>query len=64
MVRKNLNYTSMKYKIRFVNPQKQYQDHKKEFLKVIDNVFSRGDLIMRRDLEEFEKKIAKIAGTK
>jgi len=54
----------MKYKVPFVNPQKQYQDHKKEFLKKIDDVFSRGDLILRRDLEEFEKKIARIVGTK
>ncbi len=54
----------VKYKIPFANPQKQYQDHKKEFLKKIDEVFSRGDLILRGDLEEFEKKIAKIVGTK
>lgn len=54
----------MQYKIRFVNPQKQYKDHKKEFLKVIDDVFSRGDLILRKDLEDFEKKIAKFVGTK
>ena len=54
----------MKYKVRFVNPQKQYRDHRKEFLKVVDNVFSRGDLILRKDLEEFEKKFAKFVGTK
>lgn len=51
-------------KVRFVNPQKQYKDHKKEILKTIDDVFSRGDLILRRDLEEFEKKIAKFVGVK
>lgn len=54
----------MKYKVRFVNPQKQYKDHKKEFLETVDNVFSKGDLIMRKDLEEFEKKIAKFVGVK
>lgn len=54
----------MNYKVRFVNPQKQYKDHKKEFLKVVDDVFSRGDLILRKDLEDFEKKIAKFVGTK
>jgi len=54
----------MKYKVRFVNPQKQYKDHKKEILKTIDDVFSRGDLIMRKDLDEFESKIAKFVGTK
>lgn len=54
----------MKYKIRFVNPQKQYNDHKKEFLETVDDVFSRGDLIARCDLEEFENKIAKFVGVK
>ena len=54
----------MEYKVRFVNPQKQYKDHKKEFLSTIDKVFSRGDLIARSDLEKFEKKIAKFVGTK
>lgn len=54
----------MKYKVRFVNPQKQYQDHKEEFLKTFDDVLSRGDLICRKDLAEFEEKIAKYVGTK
>lgn len=54
----------MKYKVPFVNPQKQYREHRQEFLKKIDEVFSRGDLILRGDLEEFEKKIAGMVGTK
>lgn len=52
----------MEYKVRFVNPQKQYQDHRYEFLNTIEDVFSRGDLIMRRDLAEFEAKIAEYVG--
>lgn len=54
----------MKYKVRFVNPQKQYTDYKKEFLAKVDDIFSRGDLILRKDLEDFEKKISKLVGTK
>ena len=54
----------MRYKVRFVNPQKQYQDHKKEYLGAIDDVLSRGDLIMRGDLETFEARIAKLVGVK
>lgn len=54
----------MEYKVRFVNPQKQYQDHKDEFLKTVDDVFSRGDLIQRKDLEEFEKEFAEYVGVK
>jgi dTDP-4-amino-4,6-dideoxygalactose transaminase len=66
MAKKNIRKTNpvAKYKVRYVNPQKQYQDHKKEFLKTVDGVFSRGDLIMRKDLEDFEKKIAGMVGVK
>ena len=52
------------YKVRFVNPQKQYKDHRREFIQTVDDVFSRGDLIMRRDLEKFEKHFANFIGTK
>lgn len=54
----------MNYKVRFVNPQKHYKTYKKEFLSIIDDVLSRGDLIMRGDLEIFEKNLAKFVGTK
>lgn len=54
----------MNYKVRFVNPQRQYKDHKKEFLSIIDDVLSRGDLIMRSDLEIFENRLAKFVGVK
>lgn len=50
--------------MRFVNPQKQYKDHKKEFLEAVDDVFSRGDLIARKDLEDFEQRIADFVGVK
>lgn len=66
MAKKTVKKTSSvsKYKVRYVNPQKQYADHKKEFLKTVDDVFSRGDMIMRGDLAEFEKKIARMVGVK
>ena len=51
-------------KVRFFNPAKQYQEHKKEFDKAMQDVLGRGDLILRKDLEEFEKKFAKYIGTK
>lgn len=54
----------MSYKVPFVNPQKHYQEHRKEYLALVDDVFSRGDLIMRRDLEDFEKNFAKFVGVK
>ena len=54
----------MKYKVPFVNPSKQYQTIKEEILKTFDNVLSRGDLILRGDIEEFEKNMAVFIGTK
>lgn len=51
-------------KVRFVNPQLQYQNFKTEILAKVDDVFSRGDLIMRKDLEEFEKAVAEFVGVK
>ncbi len=54
----------MAYKVRFVNPQKQYADHKDEFMKAFDDVLSRGDLILRKDVEDFENNIATLVGTK
>ncbi|MDP2663933.1 MAG: DegT/DnrJ/EryC1/StrS family aminotransferase [bacterium] len=54
----------MDYKVPFVNIPKHYQELKEEILKMIDDVLSRGDLILRKDVEEFEKKITDFIGTK
>lgn len=51
-------------KIPFVDPKIHYQKLKDEILKVIDNVLSRGDLILRKDVEDFENNIANFVGTK
>ena len=52
----------MKYKVRFANPQKQYKDHREEFIKTFDDILTRGDIVMRKDLEDFENSIAKFVG--
>jgi dTDP-4-amino-4,6-dideoxygalactose transaminase len=54
----------MAYKVRFVNYPRQYQQHKKEFDGVFEEIMSGGDFILRRHLEEFEKRIATYVGTK
>lgn len=54
----------MKIKVRFANPQKQYQDHRDEFINSFDSVLSKGDVVMRKDLEEFENKIANFVKVK
>lgn len=54
----------MNFKVRFVNPQKQYQNHREEFMRTFDDVLSRGDLMMRGDLKSFEEEFAAFCGTK
>ena len=52
------------YKVPFVNVPLQYKNLKEEILKTFDDVLSRGDLILRKDVEEFEKTIAGFVGVK
>jgi aminotransferase EvaB len=54
----------MAYRVRFVNYPRQYQQLKKEFDSVFEEVMSGGDFILRRHLGEFEKNIAAYVGTK
>lgn len=42
----------------------QYKVLRDEILKTIDDVLSRGDLILRKDTEEFEKSLAEFVGVK
>lgn len=54
----------MSSKVRFVNYPKQYQQLKKEFDGVFEEIMSGGDFILRKHLDEFEKAIASYVGTK
>ncbi len=54
----------MPYKVRFANPQKQYQDHRDEFIAAFDDVLTRGDIVMRKDLAQFEEDFAKFVGVR
>ena len=54
----------MTYKVPFVNIPEHYSQLKKEILAAIDSVLSRGDLILRKDVEEFEKNLASFIGVK
>lgn len=53
-----------KIKVRFFNPGLGYQKHKEEFDGEIQRVLSAGDLILRQDVETFEKSLAEYVGTK
>ncbi|MFH1401764.1 MAG: DegT/DnrJ/EryC1/StrS family aminotransferase [Parcubacteria group bacterium] len=52
------------YKIPFVNYKIQYENLKVEITKAINKVLENGDLILRKDVEDFEKKLASFVGTK
>lgn len=54
----------MAYKVRFVNPGKNYLMIKKEIDEAYFDVMTRGDLIDRGHLRSFEENLAKFVGTK
>jgi len=54
----------MKYKIPFVNYPLQYHKLEREIDKTIKDVLNRGDLILRKDVKEFERNIAKFLGVR
>ncbi len=54
----------MAYKVPFVNYSLQYRNLEKEIDAVMKDVLLRGDLIIRSDVENFEKTLASFVGTK
>jgi dTDP-4-amino-4,6-dideoxygalactose transaminase len=54
----------MNYRVPFVNYKVQYQNLKEEINKAIEDVLERGDLILRKDVEEFEKNLGSFLGIK
>jgi dTDP-4-amino-4,6-dideoxygalactose transaminase len=54
----------MAYKVKFVNPVKNYQMVKDEIDAAYFEVMSKGDLIDRGQLKNFEENLAKFVGTK
>ena len=54
----------MENKISFVGYKQQYQNLKSEIDFAIQDVLGRGDLIMRKDNDEFERRLAEFVGTK
>ena len=51
-------------KIRFFDPGKSYLKIKSEIDEAVQRVSARGDLILRKDIEQFEETLAKFIGTK
>lgn len=54
----------MAYRVPFVDPQKHYSNLKAEIDAAITDCLSKGDLILRSQLEDFEKNFASLVGTK
>ena len=54
----------VKFKAPFVNYPLQYKNLKKEIDNAIEKVLLGGDLILREDVEEFEKNLADFVGVK
>lgn len=54
----------MEWKVKYIDYPKQFKDHEKEFMDVIHNTLSQGDLMLRQQLDEFEKNLACFVGTK
>lgn len=54
----------MNHKVPFVNYPLAYHHLEKEIDAAIKDVLNRGDLILRKDVEEFEKKLADFLGVK
>ncbi len=52
------------FKVPFVGYKLQYQNLKPEIDKAIQGVLEKGDLILRQDVEDFEKNIASFLGAK
>jgi len=54
----------MQYEVPFVAYGLQYQNLKSEIDSAMQNVLARGDLIIRQDIEDFERSLADFVGTK
>lgn len=53
----------MGYKVPFINPGTQFNRLEQPIMETIRDVLSRGDLILRGDVREFEKNFASFVGT-
>ena len=51
-------------KVPFVNYGLQYKNLKGEIDNAMQDVLARGDLILRKDTDEFERRLAEFVGTK
>jgi dTDP-4-amino-4,6-dideoxygalactose transaminase len=53
----------MEWKVRYIDYPRQYGKMRAEILRVVDEVLSRGDLMMRQQMRDFEDHLAAFVGT-
>src|SRR6516165_5285010 len=56
--------TTVSYRVPFVNPREHYRRLKEEIDFAITDTLSRGDLVLRQQLRDFESHLAEFVGTK
>lgn len=54
----------MTYRVPFVNPREHYRRYKNEIDFAISDTLSKGDLVLRQQLRDFERNLAEFVGTK
>ena len=54
----------MEWKVRYIDYPQQYRKMRKEILETVDIVLSKGDVMMRQQMRDFETNLAAFVGTK
>lgn len=54
----------MEWKVKYINYPKHFNNHKKEYMGIIQETLENGDLMMREQLRAFERNLARFCGTK
>ena len=54
----------MNFKIELIDLRERYKHERKQILKIIDKTLKKGNLILTKELEEFEKEVCKYTGAK
>jgi dTDP-4-amino-4,6-dideoxygalactose transaminase len=53
----------MDWKVRYVDYPRQFKDHEHDYMGIIRDVLTKGDLMLREQLVSFEENLAKFCGT-
>lgn len=54
----------MDWKVKYINYPMQFKNHEKDYMAIINDVLTKGDLILRGQLKSFEENLAKFCGTR